>query len=388
MAIILFDNKHRDRLSPLSLNKAIADFRFGILTIKDRWELMLGEEACVHTAAYLQGLYPLIPEPGVHTWIDAAVIPTTTLVAAIRQLKPGQALVAGDGLVAGKSASDFTGFNAAEAESFFAEILPADAVSRIEYPWELMQLNESMIREDFKLVTNGRTSQPLSPTVQLIQQADIFIEEGAKLECCILNASTGPIYIGKHAEIMEGSTVRGPFVLGQHSVLKMNSRVYGATTLGPYCMGGGEIKNSIMMGYSNKAHDGYLGDSVVGEWCNFGAGSSNSNLKNSAGDIKVWVMGEGESVVVGQKCGVIMGDYSRLAINSSVNTGSVIGLCCNVFGAGLLPRIITSFSWGTEGKKYNIEAAVNDINNWKHMKGKKISDAEIHVLKHIFHSSL
>ncbi|HJV18487.1 MAG TPA: putative sugar nucleotidyl transferase [Sediminibacterium sp.] len=387
MAIVLFDNISRDRLAPLSLNKAIADFRFGILTVRERWELLLREEAFVHTAEYLQERYP-VPEPGVHTWIDAAVIPTDQLVAAIRQLKPGQALAANDGLVAGKSGSAFTAFHAADAESFFPEILSADSVPRIEYPWELMQLNEAMIREDFKLVTNGRQSQPLSPTVQLVQQGDIFIEEGAKLEYCTLNASTGPIYIGKHAEIMEGSTVRGPFVLGNHSVLKMNSRVYGATTLGPYCMGGGEIKNSVLMGYSNKAHDGYLGDSVVGEWCNFGAGSSNSNLKNSAGDIKVWVMGVGESVVVGQKCGVIMGDYSRLAINSSVNTGSVIGLCCNVFGAGLLPRIITSFSWGTEGKKYNIEAAVNDINNWKHMKGKKISDAEIHVLKHIFHSSL
>ncbi|MDD2791859.1 MAG: putative sugar nucleotidyl transferase [Sediminibacterium sp.] len=388
MAIILFDNNHRDRLSPLSLNKAIADFRFGILTIRERWEWLLQDTVFVHTAGYLQGLYPAVPEPDVHTWVDAAVIPTTHLVEAIRQLKPGQALVAGDGLVAGKSTGAFTAFNPAEAASFFAEILSSDGGSRIEYPWELMQLNESMIREDFKLVTNGRTSQPIPPSVQVVQRENIFIEEGAKLECCILNASTGPIYIGKHAEIMEGTAVRGPFVLGNHSVLKMNSRVYGATTLGPYCMGGGEIKNSILMGYSNKAHDGYLGDSVVGEWCNFGAGSSNSNLKNSAGDIKVWVMGEGESVVVGQKCGVIMGDYSRLAINSSVNTGSVIGLCCNVFGAGLLPRIITSFSWGTEGKKYNIEAAINDINNWKYMKGKKISDAEIHVLKHIFHSSL
>ncbi|MBH2004303.1 MAG: glucose-1-phosphate thymidylyltransferase [Sphingobacteriia bacterium] len=387
MAFILFDNISRDSLSPLSLTKAIADFRFGILTIKERWTLLLREEAFVHTAEYLQGLYP-VPEPGIYTWIDASVIPTEQLVAAIQQLKPGQALAGNGGLVAGKSGISFTAFSAATAESFFEEILPAGSVSRIEYPWELMQLNEAMIREDFKLVTRGRKSQPVSPTVQLVQQADIFIEEGAKLEFCTLNSGTGPIYIGKHAEIMEGTTVRGPFVLGNHSVLKMNSRVYGATTLGPYCMGGGEIKNSILMGYSNKAHDGYLGDSVVGEWCNFGAGSSNSNLKNSAGDIKVWVMGVGESVVVGQKCGVIMGDYSRLAINSSVNTGSVIGLCCNVFGAGLLPRIITSFSWGTGGKKYNIEAAVNDINNWKYMKGKKISDAEIQVLKHIFHSSL
>jgi UDP-N-acetylglucosamine diphosphorylase/glucosamine-1-phosphate N-acetyltransferase len=218
------------------------------------------------------------------------------------------------------------------------------------------------------LVTKGRKSQPISPTVQLVQLADIFIEEGAKLEFCTLNSSTGPIYVGKQAEIMEGSTIRGPFSIGFKSVLKMNSRVYGATSLGPNSLGGGEIKNSVMMGNSNKAHDGYLGDAVIGEWCNFGAGSSNSNLKNAAGNVKVWSMELDKMISVGQKCGVIMGDYSRLSINSSVNTGSVIGVCCTVFGAGLLPRKIPNFSWGVEGKRYNLDLAIKEINNWKIMK--------------------
>jgi NDP-sugar pyrophosphorylase family protein len=183
---------------------------------------------------------------------------------------------------------------------------------------------------------------------------------------------------------MEGSVVRGPFSLGENSVLKLNSRVYGATTLGPDCMGGGEIKNTIMMASSNKAHDGYLGDSVVGEWCNFGAGSSNSNVKNTAGDIQLWDMDTESYVSVGNKCGVIMGDHSRVAINSSINTGSMIGVSCNVFGAGLLPTIIPNFSWGVNGTRYEFEKALTAIANWKNLKQQKLTEAEALVLKHIF----
>jgi UDP-N-acetylglucosamine diphosphorylase/glucosamine-1-phosphate N-acetyltransferase len=215
-----------------------------------------------------------------------------------------------------------------------------------------MLWNDEMTRKDYALVTKNRTSLPIPSTVNSIAPEHIFIEEGAKLSFCTINASTGPVYIGKNAEIMEGTAVRGPFVLGENSVLKMNSRVYGATTLGPSCMGGGEIKNSVMMGFSNKAHDGYLGDSVVGEWCNFGAGSSNSNIKNTAGEVKYGTCLKKNMLAAGQKCGVIMGDYSRAAINSSINTGTVIGVSSNVFGAGLLPTIVANFKWGVSGTAY------------------------------------
>jgi len=382
MPFILFDNKNRNNFSPLSLTKAVADLHFGILSIKERWELVLNDTAFVHTDGYLQDLYPIAPE-GVNIWIDAAILPTEKIIQQISKLVDGQVLFDEKGIVAGKSSKPFTHFNTIQITPFFNELISIDTVVRIEFPWELMQLNDAMIRSDFRLVTKSRTSQPIPSTVQVINAENIFIEEGTKLQFCTLNASTGPIYIGKKAEVMEGSAIRGPFSVGYNSVIKMNSRIYGATTLGPYCMGGGEIKNSIIMGYSNKAHDGYMGDSVIGEWCNFGAGSTNSNLKNSAGDIQVWAMGLKQMVLVGQKCGVIMGDYSRLSINSSVNTGSVIGVSCNVFGAGLLPKRLNNFSWGTEGKKYNVETAVTDINNWKKMKGKEMSDAEINVLKHI-----
>jgi len=266
----------------------------------------------------------------------------------------------------------------------FQNIVDHAGVKRVEHPWQLMLWNDAMIREDFELVTRDRRSQSLSTTVNLFQAADIFIEEGATLEFCTLNSSTGPIYIGKNAEVMEGSVIRGPFVLGENAVLKLNSRVYGATTLGPACIGGGEIKNTVMMGYSNKAHDGYLGDSVIGEWCNFGAGSTNSNIKNTATIVKVWDMGAEQYAVVGNKCGVIMGDYSRVAINSSINTGSVAGVGCNVFGAGLLPTIINNFSWGVSGTRYDFEKALRDIDNWKKLKGQAVSKEETSVLQYIF----
>lgn len=381
MAIILFDNTSRKQLLPLTTTRAVADLRFGILTIRERWEKISGQKVYVHTDNYLQGLYSL-PEEGEHIWIDASVI--DGIGGSVLSLATNSCLKDENGLIAGKAAIRFTDFDPAKAVSFFETAEEHTPVKRLVYPWQLMQWNDEMIRRDFALVTKGRKSVPVPETVHTIAPANIFIEEGAQLQHCTVNASTGPVYIGKHAEIMEGSAIRGPFVLGDHSVLKLNSRVYGATTLGPYCLGGGEIKNSVMMGYSNKAHDGYLGDSVIGEWCNFGAGSTNSNLKNNAGEIKIWLMDPKESVNAGNKCGVIMGDYSRTAINSSINTGSMIGISCNVFGTGLLPNFINHFSWGVDGTVYDLQKAIQDIENWKKLKNRSLSTEEQSVLTHIF----
>jgi len=201
----------------------------------------------------------------------------------------------------------------------------------------------------------------------------------------MLNALTGPIYIGKNAHIMEGCLIRGPFVLGDGAILKMGTRIYGATTIGPGCIVGGEIKNSVMMGYSNKAHDGYIGDSVIGEWCNMGAGTSNSNVKNSGGDVKVWNYATNDYMSTGQKCGLVMGDYSRTAINTAINTGTVIGVCCNVFGEGLTPKVIPDFTWGTKGlTTYEFDKALKDIGNWTSMKNKEVGTEQKTVLRHIF----
>ncbi len=381
MSIILFDNPNREGIYPLTATKALADLHFGILSIKERWALKTKETIFVQTVDFLQPRYPDRPT-GASFWIDASVIPDDNIWDLIQQLEMETCLCDDDGLIAAKSAIAFEDFK--PFLEIFNSCTKTNAVKRLKHPWEIMLWNDAMIRDDFKLITKGRASQAISPTVNLLQQADIFVEEGAKMEFCTLNSTTGPIYIGKDATIMEGSCIRGPFSLGTNSVVKMNSRIYGATTLGPGVLGGGEIKNSVIMGYTNKAHDGYLGDAVIGEWCNFGAGSTNSNVKNTAGDVKVWDYGTNQYVVVGQKCGLIMGDYSRISINSSINTGSVIGVSCNVFGTGLLPTIIENFSWGVTGMKYDFNKALYAIDNWKKMKWSSLTDVETSVLKVIF----
>lgn len=383
MAIILFDNSVSGKLYPLALTRAVSMIRFGLWTGVERWERVSQGEVFVHTRHWLKALYKA-PKLDVHTWIDASVVVDPDLVTEILSLSEGSCIIDESGLIAGRAAISQDNFTPANPQQHFKKLVHRAPAQRIEYPWDLVRFNDAQLRYDFAIATEGRQSASIPASVTVIGEEAVFIEEGAVPSHCILNASTGPIYIGKNAEIMEGCAVRGPFAMCEGSVLKMNSRVYGATTLGVKCMGGGEIKNSILGDYSNKAHDGYLGDSAVGQWCNFGAGSSNSNLKNTAGDIKMWDFGSGGYVNAGRKGGVIMGDYSRVAINSSINTGSVIGISCNVFGAGLLPRTIPGFSWGTGETKYDLDKALKDIGNWMSLKQKKLAPEEADVLKYIF----
>jgi UDP-N-acetylglucosamine diphosphorylase/glucosamine-1-phosphate N-acetyltransferase len=223
----------------------------------------------------------------------------------------------------------------------------------------------------------------VNDTNRLIQEDQIIIEEGATVSCSNLKASEGPIYIGREAVIMEGASIRGPFVIGNKAVVKMNTSIYGSTSIGPYCLAGGEIKNSIIMGFSNKGHDGYLGDSIIGFWCNLGAGTSNSNVKNSAGQVQLWNEAKQVWDTVGQKMGMLVGDYSRFAIQSSINTGSYIGVSANVFGNGLLPKNLPNFTWGTM-PGYVFEKVMEDIGNWKKMKGFEVTQEEQLVLEHLY----
>jgi UDP-N-acetylglucosamine diphosphorylase/glucosamine-1-phosphate N-acetyltransferase len=255
----------------------------------------------------------------------------------------------------------------------------------IRYPWHLFQHNAEALLEDFDLVTAGRSSAPIPDSVQAAGAEHIFVEEGARLSHCVLNATTGPIYIGRDAEIMEGALIRGPFAACRGSVVKMGAKIYGATTVGPYCIAGGEIKNVVFLGYSNKGHDGYLGDSVIGEWCNLGAGTSASNVKNNAGIVQVYHPASGGYLHAGQKCGLLMGDYSRSAINTSFNTGTMTGISCNIFGEGFPPHYVPDFSWGQDGRvRYQWDKALRDIGNWKKLKGQLLQDDEIKALKYIF----
>jgi UDP-N-acetylglucosamine diphosphorylase / glucose-1-phosphate thymidylyltransferase / UDP-N-acetylgalactosamine diphosphorylase / glucosamine-1-phosphate N-acetyltransferase / galactosamine-1-phosphate N-acetyltransferase len=319
---------------------------------------------------------------GVCYMIHGNVLPTKALVKAILRLENGQfiATEAGNG-IAYKITKDE--INDRYKIKIGKAIQTKSPIITIHYPWNIFQLNDWAIREDFDLLTAKRKSQPISSTNKVIKRPQVFLEKGAKVEHCIINASTGPVYIGKNAEIMEGSIIRGPFAIGENSVLKLGTKIYGATSLGPCCVVGGEIKNSIFFGYSNKSHEGYIGDSVIGEWCNLGAGTTNSNIKNNAGEVRIWTP-SGE-LSAGKRCGVLMGDHSRTAINTSINTGTVIGVSCNVFGQGLTPKYIPNFSWGSEGvKRYEFKKAMEDIEEWKKLKGRLVSNDEKSILKYVY----
>lgn len=377
-----------EMLHPFTLTRQIQDIRIGILTIREKWEKMLGlpsfdkKEDDYKDLERSVNLDEAVDVNGYCLMIHGNVLPTPELVKAAQKLKDGQFISAN-----GSSGIIFRITKKEIREKHKIKVTGAVAVKtaakHIHYPWDIFQLNDWAIRQDFAMLTKKRKSQSIPKSNKIINASQIFIEKGAKLEHCIINASTGPVYIGKNAELMEGSVIRGPFAIGEGACLKMGSKVYGATTIGPYCVAGGEIKNSILFGYSNKAHDGYLGDSVIGEWCNMGAGTTNSNLKNNASMVRVWTP-KGE-INAGLKCGVMMGDYSRTAINTSINTGTVIGVAANVFGNGLTPKYIPSFSWGSEGvKRYELEKAMADIEDWKKLKGQSVNHAEKSILKYIF----
>lgn len=376
-----------ENLHPFTLTRQVQDIRIGILTIREKWEQYLDLPSFDKWEDDYKDLDRSIRIDknignDVFLMIQGNVLPTPTLVKAIKKLKDGEFIsVNGTDPVAFR----FTKKEVAEPHKIKVKkaITIKENIKALKYPWEIFQWNAEAIAADFPLLTKRRRSQTISKTNKLIKPSAIFLEKGAKVEHCILNASTGPIYIGKNAEIMEGSSIRGAFAIGENSVVKMGAKIYGATTLGPYCVAGGEIKNAVLFGYSNKAHDGYLGDSVIGEWCNLGAGTTNSNLKNNAGDVKIWT--RSGYMNAGKKCGLLMGDYSRAAIQTAFNTGTVAGVGCNIFGSGLTPKYLPNFTWGFDDiEKYKLEKAFADIENWKQLKGKTLTENEKSILKYIF----
>lgn len=388
MGIVLFDTIFRNQWLPLSLNHAIADVRMGIFTMKERWETITQLSVYIATPPYLQHLYGSIPHD-FHFWIDARVFPFNELVEKILLLKPGEALYHEDEFIAGNFCVEQPQHFAEHISSHVEKKQWVAAAKRFYYLFQLLQHNAAAIQFDVDIIRRNKTSHILSNTNKTIHAENIFVEEGAVAEHCILNASEGIIYIGKNALIMEGSIIRGPATIGKNAVVKLGTKLYGATTIGPYCTCGGEIKNVIMQGYSNKAHDGYLGDSIIGSWCNFGAGTSCSNLKNTAGNIFMNDYATNQPINVGKKLGCMMGDYSRTAINTSINTGTITGICCNIFGNGLLNKTIPSFSWGSAPfQKYKLEKALNDIQRWKELKAEKLSAPEAQILTYLFTNSI
>jgi len=342
MNYILFDGPARNALLPLTFTRPVADIRVGILTIREKWEKYLGTTTTTLTEEYLSEKFPMV-EMEHNVMINASYLPTSELLELIQDLGPNQAVFQGDNVLAFYTAEsqEAVDFDTYEIIEFSGECLC------IEHPWDIFQKNEAALRADFNFLTEDRTSQPIPASVNVIAPENIFIEEGAQLQFVTLNASTGPIYIGKDTEIMEGSVIRGPFALCDHAVVKLATKIYGATTVGPHCRVGGELNNVVLFAYSNKGHDGFLGNAVLGEWCNIGADSNNSNLKNNYEEVKLWSYEKEGFVKTGlQFCGLIMGDHSKCAINTMFNTGTVVGVSANIFGSGFPRNFVPSFTWG------------------------------------------
>ena len=342
MNYILFDGPSRNALLPFTFTRPVADIRIGILTIREKWEKYLGSTTTTLTEEYLSDKFPMV-ELGENIMINASYLPNPILVELISNLERNQAVFRGDEVLAfyTQESQEEVNFDTYEIIEFNGDCIT------VEHTWDIFAKNDAAIREDFELLTEDRTSQPIPKSVNVISPSSIFIEEGAKLEFVTLNASTGPIYIGKNSEIMEGSVIRGPFALCEEAQVKLATKVYGATTVGPHCRIGGEVNNSVLFGYSNKGHDGFLGNSVLGEWCNIGADSNNSNLKNNYEEVKLWSYETENFAKTGlQFCGLMMGDHSKCGINTMFNTGTVVGVSANIFGSGFPRNFVPSFSWG------------------------------------------
>jgi UDP-N-acetylglucosamine diphosphorylase/glucosamine-1-phosphate N-acetyltransferase len=342
MNYILFDSDVRDTLLPFTYTKPVADIRIGILTIREKWEKHLGLTTTTITADYLEEKYPMV-EMEENILINASFCPTESLVEKVKNLSKNEAIFKGEDVLA---------FHTTQSQ----EEVDFDTYTQIEFDEELIQIkntsdifthNGKAIQQDFDLITEERTSETIPAGIQVINPGNIFIEEGAQILFSTLNASEGPIYIGKDALIMENSSIRGPFAMCENAVVKMGAKIYKDTTIGPFSKVGGEISNAVIFGYSSKGHDGYLGNSVIGEWCNLGAGTNNSNLKNNYSEVKLWNYETERFAKTGlQFCGLMMGDHSKCAISTMFNTGTVVGVSANIFGSGFPRNFTPSFSWG------------------------------------------
>lgn len=380
MNYILFDGEARKDLLPLTFTRPVADIRIGINTIREKWEMLLSEKTSTKTEDYLSSKWPLkLTEKNI--FINSSFIPNQNLVKLIKDLKPGEKIVYENTLVA-----YFHGEEEPELE-YLKEIKFEEELLKISNTWDIFSKNGEAINLDFDLVTAERDSQRIPDSNFVKSGENIFIEEGASVENCSLNASSGPIYIGKNATIMEGSLIRGPFAICEGATVKMGAKIYGPTTIGPYCKVGGEVNNSVLFQNSNKGHEGFLGNSVLGEWCNIGADSNNSNLKNNYAEVRLWNYNTENFARTGlQFCGLIMGDHSKCGINTMFNTGTVVGVSANIFGTGFPRNFIPGFSWGGSAgtTTYKLEKALETAEIVMNRRNVELSQEDRDILKNVF----
>lgn len=389
MNFILFD-ENRQKLLPLSYTRPIADFRCGILTLKEKWEKRIPEGHFSYlTEDYLQAKFPLKCTEK-NFYMNGNLLSSDELVDMVHQLQDGEAIVdpETEDVLVGRSSKTLNSTELAKFP-FKAKKFPHD-YERIEHLWDLFTKNSRELEKDYELLTAGRVSEKLEDTNTHIGDR-LFIEKGAKVQGAILNSSTGSIYIGNNAEVMEGSVIRGGLALCEGSTLKLSAKIYGATTIGPYSKVGGEVNNSVIFGYSNKGHDGFLGNSVIGEWCNLGADTNVSNLKNNYASIKLWDYEKGGFKDSGQQfCGIMMGDHSKSGINTMFNTATVVGVSANIYGGGFPRSFIPSFSWGGSEKwmVYRFEKAMEVAERVMERRNKSLDEVERNLLKHIFEETI
>ncbi|MCX6250773.1 MAG: GlmU family protein [Bacteroidetes bacterium] len=391
MNYILFDESIvRTNLLPLTFMRPVADIRFGILTIREKWEKHLKVKTSTLTETYLSPKFPILKEEN-NILINGSVCPNAEIVKIIKNLKPNQTVVSNETIIALHVTAEELNSLGDPTYEGIEEITVTTNPLKINYSWDIFSQNSRAINDDFQLLTHSRKSQPLSTSNKVIGEGAIFLEKGAKVECAILNTTYGPIYIGQDAEIMEGSVIRGPFVLCDHATVKMSAKIYGPATIGPYCKVGGEISNSVLFGYSNKAHDGFLGHSVIAEWCNLGADTNTSNLKNTYDNVRIWSYGKRTFVnTCLQFCGLIMGDHSKSGIDTMFNTGTVVGVNANIFGPGFQRNFIPSFTWGgTAGhSSYKLDKAIEVADLVYQRRGLVFTEIDKELLANVYSLSL
>jgi len=381
MNYILFDGPSRNDLLPFTFTRPVADIRIGILTLREKWEKMLETKTSTKTEEYLSGKWPIkLKEKNI--FINSSFAPNLELIKRIKSLEENQKLIVGQETIAyfqkGDVNAELSNFDSIEID---------EALLKVAHTWDIFSKNGEAIEMDFALLTENRKSQKINESNFVKTAENIFIEDGATVENCSLNASYGPIYIGRNATVMEGSLIRGPFALGEGAIIKLGAKIYGPTTIGPACKAGGEISNSVLFENSNKGHDGFLGNSVLGEWCNIGADSNNSNLKNNYADVRLWNYNTENFAKTGlQFCGLIMGDHSKCGINTMFNTGTVVGVSANIFGSGFPRNFIPGFSWGgsTGTSTYKLEKALETAALVLRRKEIELTSEDRNILKHVF----
>lgn len=385
MNVILFDDPSiRQDLSPFTLTRPVSEIRVGILTITEKWEKHLNTQSSFQTPDYLQEKYATKSSSD-NLLVNGAACPNEQLILAISQLEKGHGLSKDGMLVAARSAN--ASIENIQQTEYSGEVTFIDQV------WKIFQHNGAQIRSDFDLLTKGRKSNDLNDPNTIVYGEvgkDIFIEEGAIIKAAILNAENGPIYIGKNAQIQEGSMIRGPFALCEGSHVNMGAKIRGDSTVGPHSKVGGEISNSVIFGFSNKGHDGFLGNSVIGEWCNLGADTNTSNLKNNYENVKIWNYKKGGFKDTGlQFCGLIMGDHSKCGINTMFNTGTVVGVGCNIFGDGFPRTFIPSFAWGGAAgfSTFQLNKMLDTAEKVYQRRSKTLEASDKNILQHLFEST-